>query len=564
MKSRRETLALALAGAVARPIASSAAASCDTAATQAWGRGVEGQRRADLENGHFLNPIMAGDYPDPSILKDGEDYYMTHSSFDASPGLLIWRSRDLVNWTPVGPALARPLGTVFAVDIAKHDGRYFIYIPFMAAPWSRGLRGFANIFVIHAPSMAGPWSEPVDLRVTDLIDPGHVVGEDGERYLFLSGINRVRLSPDGLSVTGAVEKAYDGWRYPDDWVTEAYSLEGPKLLRRGDWFYLVSAVGGTAGPPTGHMVIAARSRSVHGPWENCPRNPIVHTRTEAERWWSRGHATLVEGPGGADDAPWYMVYHGYENGFRTLGRQTLLDPVEWTRDGWFRALGGDLAAPLTKPAGGKPGPHGFPRSDDFRTPTSGMRWCFYGAGPDEAQRARFDEGSLLLTAKGTGPHDCAPLTQQAGDHAYEISVRMDVMGAAQGGLLLFFNDRLFLGMGHDGTRMATYKGGKRTYWQEAAPAVRTLYLRIVNDAHIVSFYYGLDGIAWTRHAVRSEASGYNANTMDDLASLRPALFAAGNGAVRFRDFKYRAIGSAGSERPERSVPKATRRRTVPL
>ena len=122
-----------------------------------WGRGIEGQRRADLGNGTFRNPVLAGDYPDPSILRDGDDYYLTHSSFDAAPGLLIWHSRDLVNWRPLGNALPKPLGTVFAVDIAKHDGRYFIYIPFMKAPWSTELASFANTYVIHAPSMAGPW-----------------------------------------------------------------------------------------------------------------------------------------------------------------------------------------------------------------------------------------------------------------------------------------------------------------------------------------------------------------------------------------------------------------------
>jgi xylan 1,4-beta-xylosidase len=90
--------------------------------------------------------------------------------------------------------------------------------------------------------------------------------------------------------------------------------------------------------------------------------------------------------------------------------------------------------------------------------------------------------------------------------------------------------------------MTTYKGGKSAYWREPAPAARMLYLKIVNDAQIVSFYYGLDGINWTRHAVRSEVSGYNANTVDDLVSLRPGLFAAGNGAVRFRDFRYLALG----------------------
>ena len=151
------------------------------------------------------------------------------------------------------------------------------------------------------------------------------------------------LLASGFSIDG---QAFDLWQYPDDWVVEMYSGEGPKLLRRGRYFYLIAAVGGTSGPPTGHMVVVSRSESIHGPWEQCPHNPIVRTTDARQRWWSRGHASLVEGPGGR----WWMVYHGYENGYYNLGRQTLLDPVEWTEDGWFRALGGDLSQPIPKPS----------------------------------------------------------------------------------------------------------------------------------------------------------------------------------------------------------------------
>lgn len=499
--------------------------------------GPEGQRKADLGNGTYLNPILAGDYPDPSILKDGEDYYLTHSSFDAAPGLLIWHSRDLVNWAPVGPALAVPIAIGFAVDLVKHNGRYIIYIPFIPAPWSTKVTDAPQIWAIHAERIEGPWSAPVDLGVKGYIDPGHVVGEDGKRYLFLSGIARVALADDGLSTNGPIEHVYDGWHYPDSWITEAYALEGPKLFRRGDWFYLVSAVGGTSGPATGHMVIVARARSVHGPWENCPHNPIVRTHSAAEAWWSRGHATAVEGPGGT----WYFVYHGYENGYRTLGRQTLLEPFVWTADGWPRAIGGDLSRPLPMPSGRSGTAQGLGKSDAFDAPAFGVRWTFYGAAPGEAKRATVGGGRLVLAGKGSGPADSSPLTQTVGDHAYEVTIKIDLDGSVEAGLLLFYNSRLFLGMGIDGSRMKTYRGGQSGYWREPAPASRTMHLRIVNDRNIVTFFYSLDGKTWTRHAVRNEVSGYNANTMDDLASLRPALFAAGSGTATFRDFRYRAL-----------------------
>lgn len=99
--------------------------------------GIEGQRRADLGNGFYCNPIIAGDHADPTVLKDGDDYYMTHSSFVSSPGVVIWHSRDLVNWTPVCAAQSQFLGDVWAMDLVKHRGRYFIYIPINAPDGSR-------------------------------------------------------------------------------------------------------------------------------------------------------------------------------------------------------------------------------------------------------------------------------------------------------------------------------------------------------------------------------------------------------------------------------------------
>src|SRR5687768_11433306 len=413
-----------------------------------WGKSFEGQRIADLGDGNYLNPVFSGDRPDPTILKDGDDYWMTFSSFDSYPGIVIWHSHDLVNWAPVGPALTTPVGSVWACDIAKHDGRYFIYFP-ARTPARR------SNYVVHAKSMRGPWSEPIDLDLPRHIDPGHIVGEDGKRYLFLSGGDRVRLKDDGLSTDGPVEHVYDPWKYPDDWVVESFSPEGPKLLRHGDYFYMITAVGGTAGPPTGHMVIAARSRSIHGPWENCPANPIVRTQSAAEKWWSRGHATLVEGP----DQDWWMVYHGYENGFWTLGRQTLLDPVEWTKDGWFRAKGGDLSQPIRKPGKGKPSPNGMPLSDVFSSNRLGSLWGFYNPGPDEMSRVKYLDKALRVTGKGAQPNDCSPLCFIAPDVAYRVSVDIELEDEAQAGLLLFYNKRLYCGLGFDARGFVMHRYG---------------------------------------------------------------------------------------------------------
>ena len=506
--------------------------------TPDWARGIENQRKPDLGNGTFLNPIVAGDHADPTILKDGDDYYMTFSSFDAYPGVVIWHSRDLVNWQPIVAALRRPIGSVWACDLVKHRNRYYIYIP-ARTPQRR------SNYVIHADSIRGPWSDPIDLNLPDHIDPGHVVGEDGKRYLFLSGGDRVRLTDDGLATDGPVEHVYDPWKYPEDWDVESFSPEGPKLLRHGDWFYMILAVGGTAGPPTGHMVIAARSRSIHGPWENAPANPIVRTQSASEKWWSRGHASLVEGP----DGSWWMVYHGYENGYWTLGRQTLLDPIEWTADGWFRARGEDLSQPIAKPKAGSVVPHGQSLSDDFSIDKFGVQWGFYDPGANEMQRVSRQRGALIIEGKGQQPHDCSPLTFIAGDLRYDMSASLEIEPGARAGVLLFYNRKLYCGLGFDaeGLLMHRYGMERRMRYRDnprqpaSGQMPKRLWLRIRNDRHIVTIHYSRDGIAWTRFEVQMEVSGYHHNVSGDFLSLRPGIYAAGSGKVIARDVIYRAI-----------------------
>ncbi|EJL32230.1 beta-xylosidase [Caulobacter sp. AP07] len=493
---------------------------------------MEGQRKADLGDGTFLNPIVAGDHPDPTILKDGGDYYITFSSFYSYPGLVIWHSTDLVNWAPVGPALFKPLGVIWAVDLVKHEGRYFIYIP--ADPTGKGW----SIFVIWADDIGGPWSDPIDLKIEGSIDPGHVVGEDGKRYLFTNGVRKIRLTDDGLATDGVLEKAYEPWRYPDDWVVENFAPEGPKLLRRNGWFYLVTAVGGTAGPVTGHMVIAARSRSVQGPWEHCPHNPLVRTVGAAEPWWSRGHGSLVEGPAG----DWWMVYHGYENGFRTLGRQTLLAPVEWTADGWFRVLGGDLSKPLPKPKGGRAGPSGLALSDDFTVDRMGVQWAFHDPAADEASRAGYEPKGLRIKGRGASPADSAPLTCTVGDRAYEVEITIELRGEAEGGLLLFYNHKAFVGLGFTPSSLKTFEYSEELAWARKPHDARVMRLRIGNDDNVVTYHYSYDeGRTWQRHGTRMEVSGFHHNVFGGFLSLKVGVYGAGPGDVLLRDFTYRAL-----------------------
>ena len=258
----------------------------------------------ELGANYFLNPVFAGDYPDPSILRDGDNYYIVHSSFEYYPGLLIWQSYDLINWTPVTNALHKYVGSVWAPDLAKYKNKYYIYFPAQNTN-----------YVVTSNAITGPWSDPVDLKIGN-IDPGHVTDDDGKRYLYFSNGGYVPLSDDGLSVIGEINHVYDGWPIPRDWTIECFCLEGPKIAKHGDYYYLTVAEGGTAGPATSHMIISARSKTPFGPWENSPYNPIERTVDNSEKWWSKGHGTLFEGTAG----DWWMLFHGYENGHYNMAK----------------------------------------------------------------------------------------------------------------------------------------------------------------------------------------------------------------------------------------------------
>jgi xylan 1,4-beta-xylosidase len=502
-----------------------------SAAPPVWGRGFDNQRKADRGDGTFLNPVLAGDHPDPSVLKVGDDYYATFSTFDAYPGLTIWHSRDLVNWQPRSAALVRNIGSVWAPSLHYDQGRYLIYIPVKADAGN-------DTFVIHADHIDGPWSDPVPLGLPRHIDPCLVVGEDDSRWLFLSGGDRVRLSDDGLSLAGAVEHVYDPWRYPDDWVVEGFSPEGPKIHRIGEWFYMLTAVGGTAGPPTGHMVIAARSRSVHGPWQDHPANPLVRTTSVDERWWSRGHASLIEAP----DGSWWSLYHGFENGYWTLGRQCLLDPVTFTADGWFAMTGGDLSAPLPIPGGGEALVHGLALSDDFSGPLElGLKWNFFRPAPDESARISIGDGALYLAGRGEAPSSGSPLLLIAGDTSYRFECDITCAPGGRAGLVLFYDNQLYCGLGFDEIRFVTHQYGIERA-RPANPHGAQMRMRVTNRRHIVTYDTSGDGgVTWHRFDRGMEVSGYHHNVRGGFLMLRPGLYSAGAGAARFANFSFMAL-----------------------
>lgn len=412
--------------------------------------------------------IFAGDYPDPSILVDGDDYYMTFTTNYWLPSLVIWHSRDLVNWQPIGHALDKFIGTVWAPDFQKVDGRYYIYFP-----------ADGHIYVVWADDVHGPWSEPIDLHI-NAIDPGLIVADDGSRSLYLNGGRMIRLAPDGLSTVGELQSVYKAWEIPDTWDVECTCLESPKLVKRDGWYYLTSAEGGTAGPATSHMAVVHRSRSINGPWEACPDNPIVHTWSADEQWWSKGHGTLFEDAHGQ----WWMVFHAYRKGFYTLGRHTLLTPIEWTADGWpVEALDAQRKLPSHRAE-------------------NKLMWQAW-QGNDEMK------------------------TAVVGDSCYTLRARVHVgSDKGEGGLLLSYSKAQFSGLTTDGHNLNLWHQGKlqATYPHEGS----TVWMQLVNDCNKLTVYAGSSPRKLKPLGSTLDVSGMHHNNLKDFMSLRPALKQSGS------------------------------------
>ncbi len=487
---------------------------------------LEGFRGFALAATHaptYMNPVLAGDHPDAGAIRVGEDFFLTHSSFDYAPGLYIWQSRDLVNWNLAGAALKKYYGSVWAPYLCEHEGQFYIYFPCNN-----------QLHVVRAPAPLSPWSEPVNLQV-NAIDPAHIAVA-GRRYLHFNNGYMLELSADGLSVKEAPRKVFQPWPIPGDFRVECECLEAPKIFKRDDYFYLTVAEGGTAGPPTSHMVVSARSKNPDGPWEYSPFNPIVHSHSNADRWMSLGHGRLIEAP----DGSWWMTLHGYENGFRSLGRQMLLLPVEWTKDGWFR-LPKDVAPdkPIPMLSAGKvqaPPPN---LSDDFTSHELGLRWQFWR----EFDPSRFHtgDGTLVLSAKGASLADSPPLTCITGDHSYSIEVDVETTPGCEAGLLLYYNQDHSCGIriGPEGIGIRLASG----YGPETGVKATRATLRIVNDGQLIDFYYRLPGKDWKRTQASAEVASVNHNVLGGFLDLRPAFYACGAGHAMFRSFQHKTLPS---------------------
>ena len=455
-----------------------------------------------------------GDFADPTIVRDGKDFYLTHTSYGYYPGLLIWHSTDLIHWKPICRALKTNVGEVWAPEMIIFNNKYYIYFP----------TDLGANYLITADNPRGPWSEPIKLDIQG-IDPGHIATASGKRYLY---VNRGRMSPlsnDGMSTTAKPQKLYDGWKYPSDWIVECFCLESPKLFQRNDFYYLVSAQGGTSGPSTSHMAVVARSKSPEGPWENSPINPLIHTYSNSEPLVSKGHATLFDDVKGN----WWAIYHGYENGYLPSGRNTLIEKVEWTNDGWPKVFGNKATANQYHTI-----QNYKTENDNFNANDLKLQWVF--SGLDSLSQFSIKNGSLQIICN---PTKTKALMCQPSDKNYEAIIKFSTQGVVSTGLTVFYDEKIFTGIEYDNHSIQSLIKAEKHLPKITAQDCKYLKMRIEN--YKLQLYWSSNGKKWIAYSESMDLSNYHTNNLHGFKNLKIGIIGKGNGTLLIDSFRYKKI-----------------------
>lgn len=281
----------------------------------------------------YQNPIVRGMYPDPSICRAGDKYYMVCSTFQYFPGVPLFESTDMINWRQIGCCITRASqinlegvrssGGVFAPTIRYHQGRFYMVTT---------NDSFKENFYIYTDDIYGEWSEPITVE-QDGIDPSLFF--EGDKSYFISngldenGVGSVQMCEIDIATGKKLTESRILWQ-----GTGGRFLEAPHIYRFGEYYYLLEAEGGTE---YGHMVNYARSRSIWGPYEGYPENPVLTNRNlGGYPIQGAGHGDILEDK----DGNWWFAHLAFRQidnwlTYHHLGREVCMVPMRWREDGWF-------------------------------------------------------------------------------------------------------------------------------------------------------------------------------------------------------------------------------------
>lgn len=472
--------------------------------------------------GSYRNPILAGFYPDPSVCRVGEDYYLINSSFAYFPGIPIFRSRDLVHWTQLGHVISRQeqlkyegLGVsrgIFAPAISYRDGTFYVVCTMVDA---------GENFLVTAKDPAGPWSDPIWFSFEG-IDPSLFFDRDGRAWIVNNGAPEGKPLYDGhraiwIQEFDVAEKTLIGPRHVlvnggVDLAKQPIWIEGPHLYRRGEYYYLCCAEGGTS---ENHSQVIFRSKSVAGPFVPWVGNPILTQRgldeTVPDAVSSTGHADLVEGP----DGGWWAVFLGcrpYARGLYYTGRETFLLPVRWTGDGWPVILPAGERVPLMRPSPRMPGGSDaiadvlglsgeLTIADRFETPELAPTWITLRTPGERWWKTGGPAGGLVVTPRPdplTGKGRPTFLARRVQSTEFSVVGVLDVPKDpnVSAGVVVFQNEthHAYLGVRRDAKGTTVFlevTRGAETKVEKTLPInCETVRLSVTAEAGKLAFWVG--------------------------------------------------------------------------
>lgn len=407
----------------------------------------------------YRNPVVFGDYPDPSIIRVGDEYWATATSSSWAPEFPILSSRDLVNWHVRGAVFKeRPDWAVrnfWAPEIVEYHGRYYVYYV------AQKRNGPLSVAVASADQPQGPYVDhgPLISQPDGSIDAAPAVDVDGKRYLvWKEDGNSVRkptpiwvqeLAEDGFHLLG---QPHEILRNTEPW--EGPLIEAPYVQRHGDYLYLFYSGNACCGKDCLYAVGVARAKSLLGPWEKCPANPILTSNTEFK---CPGHGSLVTRPDGRT----FFFYHAMtRRGGHFVGRQAMLDEVVWGADGWpsiNSGRGPSLHGPL---AVRQPHPEAS-YAETFRgSLLPGWEW------PQGQQQA------FSLDARGLHLHSGQVLGRRTVSGDY-VAVAALQPGAGRAGLAAYGSPRDSVGLsaGRESLELWSVRNGKKqVVWRSKSPS----------------------------------------------------------------------------------------------
>jgi beta-xylosidase len=479
----------------------------------------------------YTNPVIAGDFPDPSVIRVGDDYWTTATSGEWAPVFLLMHSRDLVHWTARGAVFPnRPAWAArnfWAPELQQHGDRFFVYYT------ARMKNGPLCVAVASADKPEGPYTDHGQLvcQAAGSIDAVATEDENGELYLIWKEDGNSRneptplwaqkLSADGTKLVGNRKELFRN--NPTTW--EGGVVEGSFVVRRGEWFYMFYSGNACCGRKCNYALGVARARKLLGPWEKNPANPIL---AENSVWQCPGHGSIVTDKRGRD----YLLYHAYrksEVAFH-IGREALLDEVKWEANGWpsiNEGKGPSVSAPRPPAPGVSLSDATF--FDDFDSPAlaASWQWPQWSVPATAIETERGGRLSLSATDKKSKDALAAIITQPATSGSYVVTTQLNLDGLAKGalaGLSAFGNPENALGISVGDWQIKVWnmenKGRRTVASTKMTTATPLVSLRMTaRDGMRYRFAYSSDGKTWTPLGEEVEGS--------HLDSVRIALTSGG-------------------------------------